>query len=173
MSSYINIPEILKNCSCKYCIIRIPEFFPEYELHSDVDILCDDKEEMAEYLTNKLSIYDDIYLNIFKSPLGKKHVDCLRDGKLEIKFDLMDNFESYKEIEVSEDFKDHILVDVVNHDEVKVPSSDCEFALRYMEYVEYKDSRPEKIKHLKFIEENSKSDGWKILIKRFTNLEVK
>lgn len=166
-SNRIDLIKIFTELPYAYCIMRIPEHFPNYYEHSDIDVLCRDARAIADYLR----------LNFPSSrvfPISNKwHVDTLLStGKLDLKFDLMDNFLCYEKIGIKPEFLDYVFKNLTEKKKVIVPNDDCEFVLRYIEYNEYIDSRPEKVKHLKYIQDNATSDKYKELLSEYTTLRI-
>jgi hypothetical protein len=168
-SNKIDLVEIFMGLPFDYCIIRIPEYFPNYYEHSDIDVLCRDSKALADYLQPKFR-----HTRVF--PIHNKwHVDVLLpNGNLDLKFDLMDNFLFYTKSGIKPEFTDYIFDNLIhkNHG-ISVPNIDCELALRYIEYNEYINVRPEKIKHYEYIKNNAISDNYKDLLYKFTKIELR
>ena len=154
-SNFINLNDFFEGCGPDYCVIKMPSYFPNYYAHSDLDILCKDKEQMTlaavTFLRRKQY---KAAISVHHPESGKhSHVDVYPIGKpLDFKFDFIDSFSMYKKNRVSNKFKDFILENKVIANGVYVPSMPCEMVIRKLEYEEHIESRPDKIKHLKYVE---------------------
>ena len=56
----IDIEQLFKECEHEYCIIKMPDNFPQYHQCSDLDVLCRDKSAMAVYTVTFLNQYKNI-----------------------------------------------------------------------------------------------------------------
>ena len=142
----------------EYCILKIPEHFPNYREHSDLDILCKDRVRMMDYTTLFLKQYNNIDVKIHYPENGKHlHVDVYRKGKsLNFKFDFIDSFSIYKKSTLNPGFEESVFNGKRIRKNVCVPSIPHEMLIRMLEYIEYKDTRPDKAKHLSYVQENQK-----------------
>lgn len=164
-SNKVDLKKIITGSPVKYCIVKIPEYFPNYYGHSDIDILVKEDDKMVKHLSDTAKEYNMIP-NVFKIN-GKHHVDYLMiNGGLNIKFDLACDLDFYKKIKTKPEFFDHIMDTSYEENGVIVPHIDCELAIRYMEYIEHINERPDKIKHLHFIEATGLTE-WKILLEKY------
>lgn len=156
-SNFINLEDYFMNCKEEYCIIRISDCFPNYREGSDIDILCKDQKQMVEYTANYLKQYPDININIHYPENGKHaHVDvCLEKGILNLKFDFIDSFSMYNKNNIKSEFKNEVLNNKIKTGSIFIPSKPHEMVIRMLEYLEYIDARPDKIKHLKYVESNT------------------
>jgi len=163
-SNKVDLVKIISRIPYKYCVIRMSEHFPNYESGSDIDILCENANRIANYLTLNLDNTRVVY-----TKTNKVHVDVLDENdKLDIKFDLMDNFDCYKKTKVYPSFIPYILSSLTWEAvyDVRIPNIHCELALRYLEYVE----KPKKVKHLKYIQDNANSNKYKNILSVFTDM---
>jgi|ETNvirenome_6_85_1030632.scaffolds.fasta_scaffold00881_12 hypothetical protein len=153
-SNLINLEEFFEKCPEEYCLMKIPEDFPNYQRHSDLDILCRDKSKLVAYTLSALASRADLTLRISHPRGGKhSHVDayCL-SNTLDLKFDFIDSFDTYEKSIVNPTLKDEILSTKVKDNSVFVPRTPHEMVIRMLEYREYRDIRPDKIKHLRYVE---------------------
>ncbi len=159
-SNLINLQEFFVNLNDNedYCILRMPETFPNYYEYSDLDILCKDRTRMLDYINRFLKQYNNIDIKIHYPKNGQHtHIDIYPKGKsLDFKFDLIDSFSIYKKSTINPGLEDSILSNKVIKKNACVPSVPHEMVVRMLEYVEYKDTRPDKIKHLGYVQTHHK-----------------
>lgn len=149
-----------------YSIIKISDKFPQYRLGEDIDIFCYDPQQMGgkilewggRYAEQGLiiKVKDDRYHNHI-------HVDFMQGEKLHLRFDLYGRLPIYKKLVIKPAFFESIIenskemkVDCNNRRiNVRVPDEIDDLLLRYIEFMEWYNVRPDKIKHLEFIMNNS------------------
>ena len=66
----------------EYVIMRIPILFPQYEVPSDLDILCLDIDACSHHIQSKVDV------RLAQVTPTQIHLDHFVDGKLDLKFDL-------------------------------------------------------------------------------------
>jgi hypothetical protein len=132
----------------------MPDHFPNYYSFSDLDILCVDRPKLVDYTVNFLKRYENITVKVHYPENGKHaHVDVYPLGqRLDLKFDFIDSFCTYKKSTTKEGLRDIVLQNKESKNGVYVPSTPCEMVIRMLEYIEFRDQRPDKIKHLKYVE---------------------
>jgi len=139
-----------------YVLIKKSNEFPDYSSGSDVDLLVMDKDTALQKVV-------DFYESNFSSKGELKvtnkeyhcHIDFLINDKLDIRIDLIHNFNFLTKFSVKNGFfikvfKDRQIFDIENGS-VYIPASEDELTIRYFEYLEYFDRYPNKIKHLDYI----------------------
>lgn len=144
-----------------YVIIKYDTSFPNYYSGSDIDIFCYNKNEFAKQVLN----YGNKYLNrgfeIKVKNLSNNHtfIDFFQNNELDFRFDLYDSFPNYKKIKI----KKYYLYSVIENAfsiikkyngieyYIFIPSDIDNILLRYIEYIEWYELRPDKIKHLDYI----------------------
>ena len=139
-----------------YVLIKKSKEFPDYSSGSDVDLLVMDKDEALQRVV-------DFYESDFSSKGALKvsnneyhcHIDFLVDDKLDIRIDLIHNFDFLSRFSVKNAFfikifKDRLLIDIENGS-IYIPAPEDDLTIRYFEYLEYFDLYPNKIKHLDYI----------------------
>jgi hypothetical protein len=155
-----------------YCIIKKDDHFPDYYIGSDIDIFCYDISSISKVILN----VGDKYLNqgceiiIQETSLYKVQIDFYnkQHKKINFRFDLYQDFPSYKNINIRPGFFDCILEnrkkEVVYSSNKKqkfnifIPDLIDELIIRYLEYQEYYSLRPDKIKHINFILDQTKTE---------------
>ena len=148
--------------SDNYCVIKISEQFPHYSSGDDVDIFCYDPENIAkkvliwgnEYTKNGLEIR-------VKTQTEYRHVtvDFLKGKQIEFRFDLHGRLPCYKKLLI----KPALFESVIEHSQaadyicegesfiVRIPNIIDDIVLRYIEFIEWYNVRPDKVKHLDYI----------------------
>lgn len=139
-----------------YVLIKKSNEFPDYSSGSDVDLLVMDKDTALQKVV-------DFYESNFSSKRELKvtnkeyhcHIDFLINDKLDIRIDLIHNFNFFTKFSVKNGFfikvfKDRQIFDTKNGS-VYIPVPEDELTIRYFEYLEYFDRYPNKIKHLDYI----------------------
>jgi len=145
-----------------YCIIKLSSKFPMYNEGDDIDIFCYDPYEMCQkivewgntYLSNGFSI--KVNENNEKKPVS---VDFMRNKSIHFRFDLYGELPNYKKVLIKpalfESIIEHaVLLERFSNKQkvtIKVPSFLDEMILRYIEFIEWYNIRPDKIKHLDYI----------------------
>lgn len=143
-----------------YVIVKLGDF-PNYYPGSDIDIFCYDKEKLANVI---LQIANDYIVQGFTVSVGYKgedhaYIDFFLADKLDFRFDLYQSLPDYQRVHV----RSHYIYSVVENAQpvprcyngmnysIYVPSDIDECLLRYLEYIEWYELRPDKIKHLEYI----------------------
>lgn len=144
-----------------YVVIKPSAQLPGYTPGSDIDIFCYHPSKMIEAITSYLSKYVDhrCKINIVDDE-DKAHIDLIVDDKIDIRFDLYKRLPTYKNISLKESFFSSVIESSILEERqnefgqafIRVPSSADDFILRYVEYHEYYAQRPDKIKHIEYIE---------------------
>jgi hypothetical protein len=145
-----------------YCVVKMSDQFPLYRTGDDVDIFCYSVDEMTKKLLSWGDKYLDNGFQIKVKDVYRKqhvHIDFLKNSALQFRFDLYGRLPDYKKayvksalfesvIENSQpvDFQDDAQIISVNR-----PSEIDDMLIRYLEFIEWYDVRPDKIKHLEFI----------------------
>jgi hypothetical protein len=167
-SNKLDIKYFLLDMPCKYVILRMSENFPNYYKNSDVDILCDNLHEAINHIINKGIIYNDIEnMRTYRIKQNNHYqLDFVKNGKLDIKFDLIDTF-NFSKFSVNDSFKHDVLLNSTKKYNVLVTSIDFDCAIRYMEYIEH----PEKIKHLEYCRNFGNKNNIETIIKKYTDIQ--
>ena len=142
-----------------FVVIKMSDDFPNYFKGDDIDIFCEDLNSLVErtlLFGNKYVQKGGWEIRLTRKDKNKKiHIDFIYVGELEIRFDLHGSLPEYKKVSLKQGFFNSILKNKVKKDVkdylVYVPSEIDEMVLRYIEFHEYFDKRPDKIKHLDYI----------------------
>jgi len=173
-SNLIDLQDYFNNCPHEYCIIKMNKYFPNYYNHSDLDILCTDIKEMVAYTKEFSKKYEGQNLQFVINALSSGHiqVDVYPAGEnLDFKFDFVDNLHTYNNFSVDGLFIKKIMESKIIENNVFVPSTVCDLAIRYMEYVEYDKDRPDKVKHYEYVNQHPEYiDEMLGIIKRHTSI---
>ena len=148
-----------------FCIVKISEAFPEYSPGEDIDIFCYDVEKLArkivEWGTRHLRRGLKVKIKV-DSEHNHTYVDLIEDFSIHLRFDLYGRLPAYKKLLIKpalfESIVEHRVSVARRHNGtdlmVPVPQPIDEMILRYIEFVEWYNTRPDKIKHLDYILEN-------------------
>ena len=158
----IDLASVFSNLSEEvYSVIKLPPEFPDYSVGSDLDIFCFDIEQIAGIIITTLP--KNIDLSITKKT-SQMYVDIMDGAEgIHIRFDLYQALPLYKNLLVKEAYFSSVLEssEFVKKGgcSVRVPSRIDDALLRYIEYQEWYGRRPDKIKHIKYIEHCIINDG--------------
>ena len=145
-----------------YSVIKLPSEFPDYKIGSDLDIFCYDVEDISRVVLAYLQeiISKDLSVKIINRRT-QIYIDLMYKDKIHFRFDLYGTLPTYKNILIKEAFFSSVIENSQTIEEngckVKVPSQIDESILRYIEYQEWYGQRPDKIKHIKYLEEKIKN----------------
>lgn len=148
-----------------YVVVKFSEIFPNYYPYSDVDIFCFDLQAVAgkilkignSYVSRGFKIVTNCYRDGTKA-----HIDFIPDAgdeRLDFRFDLLTRLPEYKRMNLKPTLFYSILenrtcikrsLNGADYD-LWVPSKEDEVLLRYIEYLEWYEQRPDKLKHLEFV----------------------
>lgn len=159
----IDLKPLFKKLEKKvYCIIKLPNEFPDYKIGSDLDIFCYDIEDVSRIILGYLQNYISNELKIKFSNMGNQiYIDILDNDRIHFRFDLYGALPTYKNILIKEAFFSSVIENSESIEKsgcsVKVPCEIDENILRYIEYQEWYSERPDKIKHIEYLESKIKS----------------
>jgi hypothetical protein len=154
----------------KYVIIKLASSFPDYCSGSDVDILCSDiKKIIDKILTVGNRYVEDGFRICVTTPSEiSGYVDFYEPNsdKIEFRFDLHGSLPDYNKIHLSPSYFFIILETrkkiAIEHNDssfsVFIPSYIDDILLRYIEFIEWYEQRPDKIKHLEYVLNKLKND---------------
>lgn len=158
----INIKDFFKKIeNLNYVLVKKPENFPDYYQGSDLDIFCDNKKTLIQQILIEGNKYVENYDYEIKVSSNEetKHtkVDFFLNNEIDIRFDIHEGLPNFKKIEVRKDYIYSLLnnkqkFEIKNDVFVYIPSDIDELILRYIEYFERFEKRPDKVKHLDYIE---------------------
>jgi hypothetical protein len=160
----INLLEIFHKLEHEnYCIIKLPNNFPDYDIGSDLDIFCYDVDNIAKLILSNVQKYitSNKEVKITKNH-NQIYIDIVENKIIHFRFDLYGKLPYYNNINIKKAFFSSVIENTKNIDikniTIKVPSDMDEAILRYIEYQEWYAQRPDKIKHIKYLEERIKSN---------------
>ena len=153
----------------RYCIVKWNEKLT-YETGADIDLFCYDVKDVVKHIlyAGKKYVEKDKYEIEITEVIRDKHVhlDFKLKNKIDFRFDLYGCLPDYKRLNIREGFFSSI-IDCSYEKKIKVgknvinlylPSKIDDMMIRYFEYIEWYDIRPEKVKHLEYIEKNLSED---------------
>ena len=151
-----------------YVIVKWGDDFPNYYHGSDIDVFCYDKAEFAKLILSVGNRYLDQGFEIKVTDKDESHtyVDFCLNGEIEFRFDLYQSLPNYRKIRL----KEHYIYSIIENARtlyrefdgvqypIYVPSTVDDLLLRYVEYIEWYETRPDKVKHLDYILDAAASD---------------
>ena len=145
-----------------YVVIKPSPLLPDYKPGTDMDIFCYHSSAMIEKITAFLAPYvkDNSTIKVSDS-IDKAHIDYIVNESIHFRFDIYKSLPCYKNILLKEGFYSSViesaialeLPDGYSDTIIKVPAVIDDVILRYVEYHEYYAERPDKIKHIHYIEQ--------------------
>jgi hypothetical protein len=154
----------------EYVLLKKWPEFPSFALGSDVDLLVIDRFTASEKIQKYLLEILDGNESFLRVTEGRYHIhlDLIRENKLWIRLDLFDGLDFYTQFSVQSALKTKLFLEReridVDGQAIYIPSPEHELLIRYYEYLEWFERRPDKIKHLDFILANSTPDQQEKLI---------
>lgn len=152
----------LKNQS--YCIIKLPASFPDYDIGSDLDVFCYDIQSVSTNILGSLQefITQDIEINV-ENNKDQIYIDIIEKNAIHFRFDMYGTLPYYKNVGIKKAFFSSVIENSktinIQGVDIKVPCDIDEAIIRYIEYQEWYADRPDKIKHILYLEENIKSNN--------------
>ena len=150
-----------------YCINKRGDI-EKYREGSDIDIFCMNIKTFSQKILNIANVYIKEGYEIIVNNTRDKHwhIDFYNDDKLIIRFDLYASMPNYNKINIKESLFSSIVENRVqesinlNNADVVVyyPSAIDEVIIRYLEYIENYQIRPDKVKHLDYIIKKIQND---------------
>ncbi len=152
-----------------YCVIKLNAEFPHYVKNSDIDIFCFDITVIAQKILSFGNNYVDNGWRITVTTISEHqiHIDFYFSGEylLDFRFDVYGRLPTYAKIQIKPAFFSTIVENRIFNDKgIYVPSKIDDLILRYVEYIEYYDMRPDKIKHINYILQCSTNNEQKLLL---------
>lgn len=149
-----------------YCIIKLDRKFPFYKSGDDIDIFCYDIISLSQKILKIGNKYvnNGYEIKITNSPFYLHiYVDFFLNDNLEFRFDLYGVLPYYKNIRIKPALFSSIIENAIPQKRmfqnqeynIFVPNEIDEMLIRYIEYIEWYNQRPDKIKHLDYILDNS------------------
>jgi len=137
-------------------VIKAAENFPEYCPGSDIDLLVlsikDALDTIFQFYRNHFSNYGTLKIEDIH---GHCHADFFFEDTLELRIDLIENFNFYQKIVIKNGFTAKVFRDCCQSKSdggsFFVPSHVDDLTIRYFEYIEYFEQNPDKLKHLEYI----------------------
>lgn len=144
-----------------YVIVKLWASFPSYYKGGDIDIFCYDKDEFAKIILSVGNEYlnQGLEIKVTSKNRTTTRLDFYYDGELDFRFELYQSLPRYKKIHL----KEHYIYSVIENASTitrefegkpypfYVPAPIDDLLLRYVEYIEWYETRPDKVKHLEYI----------------------
>ena len=167
-SNKLDLDKFFFNVRDQAYVIVKDEDFPNYYKGSDIDVFCYDKGTFTKRILSIANSYLDkgFEVKVSNKSESQTYIDFFLNGELEFRFDLYESLPQYKKIHL----KPYYILSVIENATIvqrefndskypiRVPSKIDDFLLRYVEYIEWYELRPDKIKHLDYIIEKIDED---------------
>lgn len=163
MKNNIEIHNILCNIlhdlrDKNYMIIRYSGF-DHLRPGNDIDILCDKKSDVSRVIISVLNRLISRRDKIRLCENNCTHIDIIRDEEIFLRFDLIDNFNSFKKFTIRESFAKEALIRRIssthtfNGIEYSIfhASENDDLIIRLLDFMEHYSDRRDKIKHYEYI----------------------
>lgn len=156
----------------EYVIIKISEEFPNYYKGSDIDVFCNDIKEFSNSIFkvgNRYLSQNDRIEVINNEKNNHTHIDFYFNEELDFRFDLYSAMPIFNIINMKK-FYFYSVIDrrsffsrEFNGKRYKIfiPNEIDSLILRYLEYLEWYEKRPDKIKHIDYIYDKMKDENKK------------
>lgn len=149
-----------------YCVVKMSPTFPLYTRGEDVDIFCYSPADFTGRILAWGNSYVQDGYRIKVSEVHREehvHVDLFQGDTLVFRFDLYGALPRYEKLLVKPALFESVIENAqvtrfqAGGEEVgvRVPATVDELLIRYLEFMEFYDVRPAKIKHLEYILEGS------------------
>jgi len=162
MSGKLNLLSIFKLLENEmYCVVKKSLIFPQYEVGDDIDIFCYSKDKITEIILFGLKDLTTDYQIKLHTTEYQNHLDLILNRKIYFRFDIYQRLPSYQSFFI----KEALFSSVIENFEfrmIKVPNQIDEMILRYLEYHEWYAQRPDKIKHIEYVNEYLNEDNRKL-----------
>ena len=164
MIKAFSILSLLDLLGDEYVLINKSPEFPSFLPGSDVDLLVTDKFMVSETIKKYLLDNSDgekSFLRVTEAGCHI-HLDLVRENKLWIRLDLIDDLDLYTQFSVQSALKIKLFLErvklIVDGREIYIPSPEHALFLRYYEYLDWSEHRPDKVEQLDFILANIPPD---------------
>jgi hypothetical protein len=161
MVEKFSILSILDLLGDEYVLLKKWPEFPSFLPGSDIDLLVTDRLSVSKKIQKYLLEILDGKESFLRVNEGRNHIhlDIIREDILWFRLDLVDEFDFFTQFSVQSALKIKLFLERekidVDGQEVYIPSPEHELLIRYFEYLEWFERRPDKIKHLDYILANS------------------
>lgn len=126
---------------------------------NDIDILCDKKSDVSRVIISALNGLISQRDRIRICANDCIHIDIIRGEEIYLRFDLIDNFNSFKKITIRESFAKEALIRRISSKHtfndidyfIFHASESDDLVIRFLDFIEHYSDRPDKIKHYDYI----------------------
>ncbi len=177
-SDLLALGNFFESVPVPYAILRLSPDFPHYAVNEDIDVLCEDREQLRAHIREVGRRYESQGFRVEETIHdGHLHIDYFapREQRLNFRFDILDTLSGFHKIKVAADWTRTLLARSQRVTQggvaISVPSAQDELALRLLEYLEHRDIRPDKVKHLQHVLAAGTTDFLQPLAK-YTDLKL-
>lgn len=145
-----------------YCVIKLNDKIPQYSPGEDIDIFCYNPDSLARKILEwgNAFVTENKEIRVESNPSCHHiYIDFVQEEKIHFRFDLHGALPRYKHLQIKSALFESILENSSKVERclkkeccvIKVPSDIDDLILRYIEFIEWYNVRPDKIKHLDYI----------------------
>lgn len=155
-----------------YVIVKYNDNFPNYYIGQDIDIFCYNKSQFAQKIFGVGNQYLNKGFEIKVTDITTEHsqIDFFLKDELHFRFDVYQELPTYINIKIKKHYIYSVIENAVTLQHyyqnkpynIYISSKKDDLLLRYIEYIEYYQLRPDKVKHLNYILKTIKSDSERI-----------
>lgn len=152
------LSKIFEECdSLEYVLARSRGDLSDYTIGCDIDLYCIDPAALLAVISSVIMTpeHPDYRLKISQYE-KKSHIDWYSENKFILRFDVVHHPSIYKNVSVSSElFYSSIYQSIhknISGCSVKVPNIVDDLLIRYIEFLDLYFDRPDKIKHIEYIE---------------------
>ena len=138
----------------EYTIMKMDDNFPLFNVgKDDVDVLCNNIDDIINTIIKVIKQkYPKFHYRILFFNENLKQLDLFKNNKFIFKFDLISDLgKKYTKFKIPKEINQTVLNNSIIKNGFYVPKIESELMIRQLEYDTYIRKRPDKIKHLKFI----------------------
>lgn len=146
----------------RYCVVKLSEGFPTYSPGDDIDIFCYEPDRIAKKILEWANqhIKKDLEIKVIsQAEYNHVTIDFMDGRAIHLRFDIYGQLPLYKKVLI----KPALFENIIDHSQpvckkidninfcVNIPDLIDDMLLRYIEFIEWYNIRPDKIKHLDYI----------------------
>jgi hypothetical protein len=142
----------------QYCVVKLNSTFPDYKIGEDLDIYSFFPEKLIQIILEWGDDYvkkQGYVIQVQNRPSKHFHVDFVLQDELQFRFDLYGELPLYKNLSIKPSLFESVIENCIlskrKECKIKTPCTIDNALLRYIEFTEWYQTKPDKIKHLDYI----------------------